>query len=302
MKFQFKNIFYLLSVTLLLSACGTQKKIETTRKALAAVKEAQQKESSKISSVKDFSVTKLNQGKIESTIKSLIDNKLGLYVARIDSVGKVVQNIEQLLDDKKAFRKNYKEIVVPTLDSLKKNDSLFADRLKIFLMIEDGLDVADFRLFELAAFFGPGVFNIPEEKTELAHTMFSPIVDSLKIFSNKYASINRKATLLVLGFADGTGFSEGPLHDTLSALIGKNDATKKELNQKLSELRADELIKQLRAIFIKKAGDFIGTDNLQVEYFGKGKGEAYPLPTIKDYQVDDDRRRIVLCYWVVLPE
>ncbi len=97
------------------------------------------------------------------------------------------------------------------LDSLKQNNVQFADRLKIYLMIEDGLNIADFELFDLAAFFGPGIFIIPDEKTELAHTFFSPIVDSLKLFSNKYAEIPRTATLLILGFADGTGFSEGPL-------------------------------------------------------------------------------------------
>ncbi len=90
--------------------------------------------------------------------------------------------------------------------------------------------------------------------------------------------------------------------DTLTSLIGITDATKEELNQKLSELRAEELIKQLKAIFIKKAGEFRSNDNLQVNYFGNGKGEAFPLPTIKDYQVEDDRRVLFfvigLCYLI----
>lgn len=297
-----KIIICLMTAAFFISSCGTQKKMAATQKALAAVKEVQATESGKLNAVSGNSVSKLNEGKIESTIKSLIDNKLGQYSQMIDSIKNVIHGIETMMDDKKAFRKNYKEVVIPTLDSLKNSNSQFADRLKIYLMIEDGLNIADYHLFELAAFFGPGVFNIPEDKTELAHTLFSPIVDSLKIFSNKYADVSRTASILVLGFADGTGFSEGPLQDTLSTLIGNSSATKEQLNQKLSELRAEELINQLRAIFLNKAGEFSNTEKLNVKYFGTGKGEAFPLPTIKNYQVDDDRRRIVLCYWVVLPD
>ncbi len=92
------------------------------------------------------------------------------------------------------------------------------------------------------------------------------------------------------------------MFDTLTAKIGRTDVTKEELNKKLSELRAEELIKQLAKVFIQKAPSFVNFEKLNIEYIHNGKGEAYPLPTIKDYQVDDPRRRIVLCYWVVLPD
>lgn len=297
-----KNLFFLSLICLFISSCGTQKKLEAIRKGLNEVKEGQAIESAKITTISNFSVSKINEGKIESRIKSLIDRKLKGYFENLDSAGKSADIITNLLDYKKAFRKNYKTIIVPTLDTLQKNNSLLSQRMVIYNMIEDGLNIADYHLFELAAFFGSGVFTIPTEKTELAHTLFSPIVDSLKYFSNKYAEIPRTASLVVLGFADGTGFSEGPLFDTLTSLIGNKEADKKDLNQKLSELRANELIKQLQAIFLKKETEFKNPDNLDVKYFGTGKGEAFPLPTIKDYQTEDDRRRIVLCYWVVLPK
>lgn len=206
------------------------------------------------------------------------------------------------MEDNRAFRKGYKSIVLPVLDSLKKDNAGADDRLTIYMMIEDGLSVADYHLFDLAAFFGPGKHIIPDDKIEFAQSSFAPIVDSLIIFSHKYSSKPRTASLLILGFADGTGFSEGPLYDTLKTLIGKADVTKEELNQKLSELRAQELIKHLTEIYKKKKQDFPGSKEMRVEYIGQGKGESYPLPTIKDYMVDDSRRRIVLCYWVVLPD
>jgi len=41
---------------------------------------------------------------------------------------------------------------------------------------------------------------------------------------------------------------------------------------------------------------------LRIAYLAVGQGEEYPLPYITDYRDDDERRRIVLCYWSVLPE
>ena len=82
---------------------------------------------------------------------------------------------------------------------------------------------------------------------------------------------------------------------------GKTEAGKEDLNKELSELRAMELIKQLTSMFKQKVSEIKNIDQLSVEYIGQGRGEEYPIPTIKDYKDDDDRRRIVLCYWAVLP-
>jgi hypothetical protein len=135
-----------------------------------------------------------------------------------------------------------------------------------------------------------------------ASSSFAPIVDSINHFSGRYKSIPRKATLIILGFADGTGFSAGPLVNLLSEKIGKTEPTKEELNQKLSELRAEELISLLSNQFAKKRNGLNEIDTFKVDYIRYGKGEVLPLPTIKDYRLDDERRRIVLCYWAVLPD
>jgi outer membrane protein OmpA-like peptidoglycan-associated protein len=163
-------------------------------------------------------------------------------------------------------------------------------------MIESALNIADFQRFDLAAFFGPGKYIIPEDKKDLARQSFSPIVDSMMKFANQYENVHKTATLVILGFADGTGFSaEGELLDTLTAEINKKDANKGDLNIALSQLRAKELVTQLKMIFINKT-------NLSVNYIPQGKGEAYPLSYISNYTIDDPRRRIVLCYWTVLPD
>ena len=296
------SISFLVAI-IIFSSCGSQKKIEATRKVLTDIKEKQAEETAKLTTVSGFSDSRLQDGRIDSNIKAHIAEKLSKYQGLIDSARSEAAKVELLMADKKEFRKQYKSYILPLLDSLQKNNAKYAERLSIYVMIEDGLDISNYQLFDLAAFFGPGKYIIPDDKTDLALVSFAPIIDSLIKFSNKYNERARTASLVILGFADGTGFSnEGPLFDTLTTKIGRTDVTKEELNKKLSELRAEELIKQLAKVFLQKGPSFVNFDKLNIEYIHNGKGESYPLPTIKDYQVDDPRRRIVLCYWVVLPD
>jgi len=165
------------------------------------------------------------------------------------------------------------------------------------------LNMASYTLFDLAAFFGPGLYTIPQDQEEIAALSFMPLIDSLLSFSNRYQTTPRTATLVILGFADGQDINpQGSLFNTLSNMLNRTDASKQELNKKLSELRAIELIKQLTGLYSKRVPNGHEPVELKIEYIGQGKGEEYPIPSIKDYKEDDERRRIVLCYWIVLPD
>jgi hypothetical protein len=241
--------------------------------------------------------------KIDSNVLGRIDKRLAKSTAQLDAAKQQADRLNEILKDKKETRKNYKSIILPVLDSLQKQSNLYAQRLELYLMIKEGLNVADFKQFDLAAFFGPGKYQIPEDKVDIAALSFSPVVDSLMLFSNKYSQYPRTATLIILGFADGTGIKTGgELYFTLLDELRKPQAEKEELNLKISELRAKELIKQMTNLYLKKAPGFTEVDKLKIEYIGQGKGESLPIAGIKDYTADDERRRIVLCYWVVLPD
>ncbi len=298
-----KNSIYILGIIFFISSCGVQKRMSETRQELDDIKEQQATEQAKITAISGAAEAKLGEGKIDDNIKQQINTKLRRFDANNDSAKSAAAKIDSLLTDKKEFRQNYKSYVVPALDSLKRHDAAYADRLSLYIMLQDGLNIADYQLFDLAAFFGPGKYIIPDDKTDLAVKSFAPIIDSVINFSNKYKDIPKTATLIILGFADGLGFAtEGALFDTLTAQLNATNASKEQLNQQLSELRAKELIKQLTKVFFLKKPLFMNAEKFDVKYIGQGKGENYPLPTIKDYLTDDPRRRIVLCYWAVLPD
>lgn len=298
-----KSILFFLASGIVLTSCVGNKKIAAAKNKLNGIEAQIQKENSEIKDISHAAGEKLQANKIDSNILNRIDKRLAKSKAGLDSAMQQVGQLNNILQDKKIARKSYRSIIIPVLDSLQKQSDRYAGRLALYLMVRDGLSVADFKQFDLAAFFGPGKYQIPDDKTDIAALSFSPVVDSLMVFSNKYSQYPRTATLIILGFADGTGITSGSeLYYTLLDELRKPQADKEELNQKLSELRAKELIKQLTNLYLKKAGGFNEVEKLKIEYIGQGKGETMPIASIKDYTVDDERRRIVLCYWAVLPD
>jgi outer membrane protein OmpA-like peptidoglycan-associated protein len=291
-----KKICCVYLISALLLSCGVKKEMVEARSTLDEIQTQKEKEKLQIKAISDTANAKFSIGKIDQNIDSLVKGKLNRYNQSLDSIQNKIALIDTLLSNKKSFHKNYKSYIIPLLDTLRQLNVAYMERAKLYAMIESALNIADFQRFDLAAFFGPGKYIIPEDKKDIARQSFSPIVDSMRKFANQYENVPKTATLVILGFADGTGFSaEGELLDTLTAEINKKDANKEDLNFALSQLRAKELVKQLKMIFINET-------NLSVNYIPQGKGEEAPLSYIKNYTIDDPRRRIVLCYWTVLPD
>jgi len=298
-----RNLFSIVVIIIIFSSCHTQKMMADTQDSLQKLKNEQQTENAKLNAVDSIANAKFEQGKIDKNVRGLIKNILSKRQRAMDSARMEMASIDSLLANKRAFRNNYITNVKPSIDSLRKRVAFNEAKSSLYVMVEDALNIADYKLFDLAAFFGPGIYVIPDDKKDIVIQSFAPILDSLILFSNKYNQIPSTATLIVLGYADGAGFaSEGPLVDTLKLLLAKESPTKEELNQKLSELRAKELSNEFKLMFATKESSFINLSNLRITYINQGKGEEYPLPNIKDYKIEDDRRRIVLCYWAVLPD
>jgi hypothetical protein len=170
-------------------------------------------------------------------------------------------------------------------------------------MIKDGLEIAEKKLYQLAAFFGPGKYLIPADKTEKAYLMFTPLIDSLILFSNNYSDLSQTGSIIINGFADGTGFNPASqLYQELLAGLNKASAEKPELNMQLSQWRASAIANVVDTLVVQKKTSFKSWSTFSINSFEYGQGETFPTKTIKDYTADDERRRIVLIYWCVLPD
>jgi hypothetical protein len=290
----------LLAGILFFTSCRTAKKAQFTV-VLQSAADQQKIEAELIELLAKKKDIKLAEGTIDDSIGYFIDQRLIKYQKRIDSVTNVISTLKAKLDTKKTFRKEFKVIQtrIVLLDSFTKNKQ---PREYVFYMIDEGLDKANRTLFEMAAFFGPGGYIIPEDKYSLAKEYFSPVIDSLMKFSNKFSKVNRTASIVLNGYADATGIGEGSnLYNLLLSRLNKTTATKEELNAALSDLRAENLRVFLNRLMNERRTDFLNLNAVTFENIRRGMGEKLPDPKITDYTIDDTRRRIVLCYWSVLP-
>jgi hypothetical protein len=293
------SVFF--TISLCYSCMGGKK-----ARAKAAVENSKQllsEEAKQLAATTERKEQALQLEKIDTTINNRITQRLVNFQKSMDTIRQSGIYIEQALSNKKQFRKQYKTTIVAALKKLEEYSSQSPLRIYKINMINEAIRISDKKLYELAAFFGPGKYIIPDEKKDLAIAAFAPLTDSLILFANQYDSIPSTATFVVNGFADGTGFSPtSELYATLLAYLKKETAQKEELNIVVSGFRAAEISSLIEGILKKRAASFKATDKIQFQFYGYGQGETFPTKSITDYTVDDVRRRIVLVYWSVLPD
>jgi Icc-related predicted phosphoesterase len=282
------------------SNLGVEKK---QLKAILGNADAQQKvEVKKIDGIGNVKGNVLASGRIDSATASGVDTRIAKYLQKIEDNTKEIKLLESRIGTPEDYAANSASIKarVLVIDSVVNKSA--ATRQYTFDMIEEGLQKSTKTLFSLAAFFGPGGYAIPAEKSEKARLYFSPVIDSLIKFSNKYAQTPRTATILVNGYADATQISKGSkLFNELGTSLKIEEPSKAQLNTRLSALRAEELSKLFTKTIKEKSSDIVAPSKITFENIEVGRGEQLPDATIKNYKANDERRRIVIVYWSVLP-
>jgi Icc-related predicted phosphoesterase len=282
------------------SNLGAEKK---QLKAILGNADAQQKvEVKKIDGIGNVKGSVLASGRIDSATASGVDNRIANYLKKIADNTKEIKLLESRIGTPEDYAVNSASIKarVLVIDSVVNKSA--AIRQITFDMLEEGIQKSTRTLFSLAAFFGPGGYAIPVEKSEKARIYFSPVIDSLIKFSNKYAATPRTATILVNGYADASQIGKGSkLYNELATYLKNENPTKEQLNIGLSALRAEELSKLFTKTIKEKSSNFVALPKITFENIEVGRGEQLPDATIKNYKANDERRRIVIVYWSVLP-
>jgi hypothetical protein len=293
------GIFFITAIVLLTS-CFSSKKNALIKK-LETAKSLAKDDAAKIGAMLQKKDEKANEEKIDSLINVNITNNINTHKAQLDTFSNSMSFIDSVISTGKLFRKNKAEIKakLKLIENYMANSNV---RLRRFQMIDEGLDIAEQKLFKLAAFFGGGKYEIPAEKVNDAKNSFSAILDSVANFYNKYNDLDKKATIVILGYADGTGFNkEGPTYKALVALINNGEPSKEKINQKLSELRANNIANLLEIMLAERIPNYSTIEKIDFEYLQQGKGEEYPSKKITNYTIDDEHRKVVLLFWNILP-
>ncbi len=255
----------------------------------------------KIDEIKEVKEYASKEGTQDKAILETVDLRLQTYIKSIEENAKEIKDLEATISNPEEFSKNSASIKVRVfiIDSLVNKTA--ESKAYTFKMLEESMKKSTKTLFNLAAFFGPGGYSIPEDKKDKAKAYFSPLVDSLIKFSNAYAQLPRTATVVVNGYADATQITKGsPLYKEITKQLKISEPTKQQLNIALSTLRAEKLSELFSKIIKEKSNSFIALPKILFENIEVGRGEELPDPTIK-YKDNDERRRIVAVFWSVLP-
>ena len=299
-QYEKETSFDIIEQELNASNLGAEKK--QLKAILGNATEQQKKEVKKITTIDDVKVSMLGTGKIDSVTAGGVENRISNYLKKIENNAAEIKLLETSISTPQDYATNSASIKIRvfTIDSVVNKSA--ATREYSFKMMEEGLQKSTKTLFSLGAFFGPGGYAIPPQKLSNARLYFSPVVDSLIIFSNKYAEVFRTATIQVNGYADASQITKNSkLYNELSTYLKITEPSNQQLNIALSALRAEELSSLFTKIIKDKSAQFITLPKITFENFEVGRGEQLPIDTIKNYTKNDERRRIVIVYWSVLP-
>ena len=151
--------------------------------------------------------------------------------------------------------------------------------------------------------FPPGSYTIAPALVSNIGKLFEPAAIEIDKFSAKYPDFPLSLVITAKGYADATSISEGSgLYNKLKERMKLSNAVpdSKELNKELSRARAEE-VKNLFKQYADSRNDN-GIYKRNILYVFEGKGDALPNPDVKDYKVDDPRRRVVLLFWSIFPD
>ncbi len=295
-----KRLIDKVEIDLRASNLGEEKK--QLKKILGDANKQQKVEAKKLNGIGDVKTNMLGKGNIDSATAAGVDTRITKYLQKMEANTKEINTLEKKINTPEDYAKNSASIKTRVLiiDSIVNKSAPF--REYTFKMIEEGLQKSTKTLFSLGAFFGPGGHVIPSDKFEKAKKYFSPVIDSLIKFSNKYADLPRTATILVNGYADASNISlQSKLYNEITTYLKVTNPPRAQLNICLSAMRAEELSSLFTKIIKEKYPEFKALPKIIFENVEIGRGEEYPDPKVKNYKTNDDRRRVVIVYWSVLP-
>ena len=275
------------SVIILIAGCASsrvQNLNKATQEALELVKQEAQR------------AIKLTEQKIKDME---VDREIGeQIIENLESTEKKVD--AQLMQVSAMEQNNNREEI---LKFTERTNVIIQSALTDLRSLNDLYEVSTFSQFETATFFPTGGYTIPADKMEEAKSSMEPIVQRIIKFIGDHPRQRFVAVIVCYGFSDETPVSkESSLYNSLLGKMDIPDPDSRQLNKKLSELRAKSIAKLL--VDIIKVNEGLIPDPRLINYDIKwlGRGEALPYPDkISDYKPVDKRRRMVSLVWNVLP-
>ena len=297
------SLFTLITISVLFTACGTQKRLATATERSQTAKEHLANNNKQLTELESKVAIKLNNKEMDTSINTQIASIINKLKQNLDSTQRTIDAIDFFLNEKKNFRpKLYESSISPLVSQLDSFELQKKTRDRIYQLLTEAVDVKAVERYHMGAFFEPGIYRMAPKTFNDINKSFSPAIDSIAALSNRFADIKRTAYLVIVGYADATRITPGTaLYNELKYLIKVDNPQNSQLNQKLSDLRSQELLRYLKLIMQNNASKFKNYNQLRLGYLNYGRGEELPFKNLKNYTDNDERRRVVVFYWTILP-
>ncbi|MDI3321730.1 hypothetical protein [Pinibacter soli] len=287
-----KNLTVAALVFVALTSCISNKKASSLQRQIEQQKNEQTALLQKLDSIDARRISKKNNGEIDE----MTDSVTYQYIKQLrDSIQSHIQQYDAIASTGyKNKRKNRR-----TQEYFSHVSSLYKADLENVLFFDELLAANTFAKLNTAVFFGSGQYKI--ESNAEAEKMLGSVTDEVLSFAAKHSDRALHASFIVLGYADEENFTSGSeLYKDLAKDMPGSSPGRIQLNVEMSNRRANSITNILRNQYRLQRSKYPVT-NLSESFFSIGKGEQLPAGKINDYKPIDERRRVVLIYWSVLP-
>lgn len=292
-----QHLLLIIVIAVNLFSCVPQREVTTHKQDLAIIDSQLSNHQKKLTELNKVRQEKQDDNKMDDTASYRIQKFIGITNAEID---KIVGQNQILIGDVSVNKKDWLRLQ-QALTFSKKTEKLISDKVSLITELINRNTVV---MLDQDVIFGPGQYNLSPSVAYTIGKMFEPVTKEIDYFVNKYPDFPLSLVITAKGYADATTINEGSnLYKKIverMALSGKKPLTNEDLNDELSEARAESVIKLLQTFTVGKSAD--GTTIKNILYLFEGKGEKFPDPKVKDYNVNDPRRRIVLLFWSIFPD
>ena len=297
------KIYFTLFTLMALASCGVHKKMSRARVYSAKTKALVHEETAQLDSIQNTLYVKKQDRSVDSVLNHDMQRILDKLNSNLYIAQKTALEIDLATANRAAFKKELHAFGMTKMIVLDSFNAARNKREEVYTILNEAVKIATYKLFHLAAFFAPGVYQVPESATGSITANFTPIIDSASRLANKYSNIEREVRIVFVGYSDSTPVIEhSALYKNLEQSLKKESPTQGEMNLVLSSFRAQEMSRNMKFLLNSQAYKFNNFNSIKISYVYYGKGEEHPSPTIIDYKPSDERRRIVLSYWTVLPK
>ncbi|WP_346236349.1 hypothetical protein ABDK00_015895 [Niabella insulamsoli] len=299
-----KNCMLVLIIGIFICSCANQKRIAHAKSSVESSKKIISESATTLEAIGEKIEQKKQGESVDSSIHNKFEDVLNALKKNLEEAGKSVKAVEFFLEKRSNFNKSkYNEALkshLQQLDSFKLSE---ARRDRIYELLSEAVKAKSFEKYGLGAFFDPGVYEISPSASKLVARSFAPAIDSMAALSNRFADVKRGVQLVIVGYADASPIGRGTaLYAKLKNYLKLENPGKEKLNMALSDLRAASLLSNLENIMKTYASKFANYDQLTIGSVSYGRGEAVPFKNITDYSDNDERRRVVVFYWAILPD